>query len=83
MTLPAWIKSVAKDWGASQITDDEYIQCIQFLVDHGVIKLPSVVCPTSTPVTDTTPNATSTTPTTGTVHNIAVDDSIKQKDKPQ
>lgn len=48
--IPTWVKSVAKDWGNGGIDDSTFVNAIQFLVDHGIIKLPTVVCPTSAPV---------------------------------
>ncbi len=39
--LPEWLKNVALYWGQGQITDQEYINGIQWMVDNGILKLNS------------------------------------------
>lgn len=40
-SIPRWIKNTALLWGQRQISDNEFINAIQWLVDNGMIKLPS------------------------------------------
>lgn len=37
--IPSWIKNNAKWWSQNQITDDDFVKGIQFLIDNGVIKV--------------------------------------------
>jgi len=38
-TIPYWIKNNAGWWASSQISDDDFVKAIGWLVDHGVIKV--------------------------------------------
>jgi len=39
--IPSWIKNTAKWWGDGQISDDEFIKAIQWLVTQGIIVIPN------------------------------------------
>jgi hypothetical protein len=45
-TIPSWIKNTALWWGQGQISDAEFIKAIQWLINEGIITLPSI-SPTS------------------------------------
>lgn len=72
--IPEWIKSVCRDYGNSMIDESTFLNCIQFLVDHGEIKLPNVICPASNPVEAIIPESH--------VVHVAVTDDVKFADKP-
>ena len=38
-TVPDWIKNNAKWWSEGQITDDDFVKGIQYLVEKGIIKV--------------------------------------------
>ncbi|MDE1818692.1 MAG: hypothetical protein KGI19_08830 [Thaumarchaeota archaeon] len=42
-SIPTWIKNTAKWWGEGQISDDEYIKSIQWLIDQKILVIPQVV----------------------------------------
>ncbi len=35
--IPSWIKNTAKWWGEGQISDDEFIKAIQYLIDQKIL----------------------------------------------
>lgn len=37
--IPGWIKKTAQWWSDNKTTDSEFLSAIQFLVDHGVLRL--------------------------------------------
>lgn len=37
--IPEWIKNNAKWWAEGQITDDDYIKGLQYLIDKGILKV--------------------------------------------
>ncbi|SMH71672.1 DUF4352 domain-containing protein [Candidatus Nitrosotalea okcheonensis] len=37
--IPKWIKNIAKWWGEGQISDDEYVKSIQWLIDNKIISI--------------------------------------------
>jgi hypothetical protein len=39
MLIPSWVKSTAGWWGKGQLSDDEFLGEIQYLVDEGIIKI--------------------------------------------
>ena len=39
--IPSWIKNNAKWWSQNQITDDDFVKGIQFLIDDNIIKVTS------------------------------------------
>ena len=39
LALPEWIKNIAKFWAEGQISDEEYVQSLQFLIQQGIIKI--------------------------------------------
>lgn len=65
VSIPSWVKNTALWWGQGQISDAEFVKAIQWLVDNGLIQLPSTtqssqpVSPTGTPSTNMTSNSTS------------------------
>lgn len=38
--IPSWIKSNAKWWANGQISDSDFVQGIQYLIKHDIIKIP-------------------------------------------
>jgi hypothetical protein len=40
-SIPSWIKSNAKYWKENQVGDDEYVKGIQFLIQSGVMQVPT------------------------------------------
>ena len=40
-SIPSWVKHNALWWGQGQISDDEFIKALQWLIDNSLIKLPS------------------------------------------
>lgn len=40
--IPAWIKNIASFWSSGQISDDEYLRAIQWLIDNGILKASQV-----------------------------------------
>jgi hypothetical protein len=40
-TIPTWIKSNAKYWKDGQIGDDEYVKGVQYLIQNGIMQIPS------------------------------------------
>ncbi|MGB9003138.1 MAG: hypothetical protein WCC52_04970 [Nitrosotalea sp.] len=38
-TVPAWIKNTAGWWANGQVSDNEFVQVIQYLVSHGIIQV--------------------------------------------
>lgn len=65
VSIPNWVKNTALWWGQGQISDAEFVKAIQWLVDNGLIQLPSTtqspqpVPPTGTPSSNMTSNSTS------------------------
>ena len=39
LVLPDWIRNVAKFWAEGQISDEEYINSLQFLIQQGIIRI--------------------------------------------
>ena len=39
-TIPSWVKNTAKWWGEGQISDSDYIQSLQWLIDNGILNIP-------------------------------------------
>ena len=39
LILPSWVKNNAKWWAEGKISDSEYAQAIQYLLDQGIIKI--------------------------------------------
>jgi len=39
-TIPAWIKENSKWWSEGKISDQDYISGLQYLVSHGILKIP-------------------------------------------
>lgn len=40
LEIPSWVKNIAKYWGAESISDQEFVQVIQWLIDEDFITLP-------------------------------------------
>lgn len=40
IAIPAWIKNNAGWWSSDQITDDDFVQGIQYLIKEGIMKIP-------------------------------------------
>lgn len=38
--LPSWIKNTARFWADDQISDSEFINALQFLVNKGILRIP-------------------------------------------
>jgi phosphonate transport system substrate-binding protein len=41
-SVPEWIKNTASFWASGQISDDEFINAIEFLISSGIIQVPGV-----------------------------------------
>ena len=39
--LPEWIKTIAGFWASNQISDDEFVGALQYLVKEGILVIPS------------------------------------------
>ncbi|MGB9003130.1 MAG: hypothetical protein WCC52_04930, partial [Nitrosotalea sp.] len=39
--IPAWIKNNAKWWSQGQIGDDQFVQGLQYMIQHGIIQIPT------------------------------------------
>ena len=39
MKIPSWVKHTAGWWSEDRISDKDYTTSIQYLIDHGIIKL--------------------------------------------
>lgn len=46
-SIPSWLKSTAKFWGEGQISDTEFMKAMQWLIDHGYLKVSSTVTPSA------------------------------------
>ena len=42
-TMPSWIKTIAVWWGEDKITDQDFINTFQYLVENKIIEIPSLV----------------------------------------
>ena len=40
LQIPIWVKNNAKWWSEGQIGDSEFVQGIQYLVKHEIVKIP-------------------------------------------
>ncbi len=38
--IPSWVKTIAGLWANGLMSDDEYLEIMQFLVDYGLLKIP-------------------------------------------
>ena len=38
--IPIWFKSAAKNWSQGKISDDEFMQAVQYLTKQGILKVP-------------------------------------------
>ncbi|MDH3764960.1 MAG: hypothetical protein OER82_04030 [Nitrosopumilus sp.] len=43
--IPDWFKQTAKFWASQTMSDDEYIQTIDFLIDEQIIHIPQTKTP--------------------------------------
>jgi hypothetical protein len=63
--IPSWVKNTAKWWGEGQISDSDYIQSLQWLIDNGILNVPksnsiqSTQPPTPSPEQQNAPQAQS------------------------
>ncbi len=50
-SIPSWIKNTAKWWGEGQISDDEFLKALQWLIDQRILVVPQMnnLPPTSQP----------------------------------
>ena len=39
--IPAWIKNNAKWWSQGQIGDNQFVQGLQYMIQHGIIQIPT------------------------------------------
>ncbi len=44
-SIPSWIKNTAMWWSEDQVSDDDFINAMEFLIVEGIIQVPSVVNP--------------------------------------
>ena len=72
--IPNFIKSVCLDYGQNSITEDEFINCMQYLITNGIIVLP----PQTSTISAPTPSTTETIATH--VQTVNVNDSVPMKD---
>jgi hypothetical protein len=40
--IPSWVKNNAKSWASTSITNSEFIDGIEYLIEEGIITIPSV-----------------------------------------
>lgn len=45
--IPVWFKGTAKKWSEGKITDNEFMQTVQYLVQQGTLKIPYYNSPTT------------------------------------
>lgn len=38
-TIPEWVRSVAGWWSEKEISDQDYFNSIEYLLNHGIIKI--------------------------------------------
>jgi len=38
--IPIWFKAIAKNWSQGKISDDEFMQAVQYLTKQGILKVP-------------------------------------------
>ncbi len=55
IVIPAWIKNNAKWWSQGQIGDDQFVQGIQYLIQQGIMKVPTQSNSTATAGTQQIP----------------------------
>ncbi|MDE1831720.1 MAG: hypothetical protein KGI02_05040 [Thaumarchaeota archaeon] len=39
--IPSWIKNNAKWWSQGQLGDDQFVQGLQYMIQHGIIQIPT------------------------------------------
>ena len=47
--IPSWIKTIAGFWSADQISDEEFIGALQYLVENDILIIPEKDAVTTTP----------------------------------
>lgn len=45
VTVPSWIQNIAGFWSSGDISDDEFVNAMTFLVEEGIMNIPNVVSP--------------------------------------
>lgn len=54
-SIPGWVKKTALWWGQGQISDDEFIKALQWMINEGILSVPgsspSPTTPSNTPAT--------------------------------
>ena len=40
--IPTWIKNTASFWADGQISDGEFVNAIEFLIESGIIQVPGI-----------------------------------------
>lgn len=45
--IPTWVKTIAGLWASNAISDDEYLEIMQYLVDNGMLRIPQEITNTS------------------------------------
>ena len=55
-SIPSWIKKTALLWGQGQLSDDEFINALQWLLDQKIISIHSTISTQTTPPTSTDHN---------------------------
>jgi len=62
--IPSWIKNTAGFWADNQISDNEFMNAIEFLIGKEIIQVPQAIAQVDTtpPQVDTTPPQVDTTP---------------------
>ena len=54
--IPSWIKLTAEFWVNEQVSDEEFISVLQYLIDEKILQVPTTEEKIVTPNEDTTPN---------------------------
>ena len=57
-SIPSWIKSIAGFWSEGQISDDEFVSALQYLVENGVLTIPEKQNVSKSPPKETTKTET-------------------------
>ena len=53
--IPSWIKNNAKWWSQGQLGDDQFVQGLQYMIQHGIIQIPTQTGSTTTSGTQQIP----------------------------
>jgi len=53
LTIPSWIKNIAGFWAEDKISDQDFIAAIQYLFDHGMLKISTESSKPPAPIPET------------------------------